>query len=97
MPSSAAFVLQKYLIFANTAKVTLCSRYVIINTGQKICGIKFLPMRAGGKIGEIGKNFQLYGVKTVTMVIRLLLLVASKFIAMHADVPSLSLGSMLVR
>ena len=26
--------------------------YVIINTGQKFCGIKISPMRAGGEEGE---------------------------------------------
>ena len=27
--------------------------YVIVNTGQKICGTKFSPTRPGGKIGEV--------------------------------------------
>ena len=35
--------------------------YVIINTGQKICVIKILPMRADGKIGKkSGKKFSIY-------------------------------------
>ena len=32
--------------------------YVIIDKEQKISGINFSPMRAGGEIGE---NFQVYG------------------------------------
>ena len=35
--------------------------YIIVNTGQKICVIKFSPMRAGGKICENFLNFCLYG------------------------------------
>ena len=31
----------------------------VINTGQKICGIKISPMQAGGEIGE---NFWLYDI-----------------------------------
>ena len=35
--------------FRPYGKITIMRYYVIINTGQKICGIKFSPMRAGGQ------------------------------------------------
>ena len=39
--------------------------YVFINMGQKICGIKISPMRAGGEKGKkfsSGENFWLYSI-----------------------------------
>ena len=48
-PSPATFAM---LIFANVVKVTISSMQSF-NTRQKNSMIKFSPMRAGGKIGEI--------------------------------------------
>ena len=40
--------------------------YIIINTGQNICGTKFLPTRPSGEIGE---NFLLMKVYDITLYI----------------------------
>ena len=83
--SQATLVLQKHLvkqIFANAVKVAISS--VVINRGQKISVIKYmyLPMRAGGEIGEsflLVKISNLKAILTRTMQLCLACQVGSQF------------------
>ena len=60
-PSPSTFVFKKIFeenIFANVVKVTISSMQSLTQD-KKIHVIKFLPMRAGGEIGE---NFYVFGI-----------------------------------